>query len=58
MLRIYELLEKKFLNEDEVFEIELYPDLEYEYCGMSSKYLGYYWEVVKIGDEEYDIYFK
>ena len=58
MLRIYELLEKKFLSEDEVNELEECPKVEYEYCGMSGLYLGYNWEVITIEGNEYNIYFK
>ena len=58
MDRIYELLNKKFLTEDEVNELEECTDVNYEFCGMSGKYLGYKWEVIKIDNEEYDIYFK
>ena len=58
MLRIYELLEKKFLSEDEVNELEEYPKVEYEYCGMSGLYLGYNWEVITIEGNENNIYFK
>ena len=58
MLRIYELLEKKFLSEDEVEELEECSKVEYEYCGMSGLYLGYNWEIITINDNEYNIYFK
>ena len=58
MLRIYELLEKKFLSEDEVNELEESANVEYEYCGMSGFYLGYNWESITINGEEYNIYFK
>lgn len=58
MIRIYELLEKKFLSEDEVNELEECPNVEYEYCGMSGLYLGYNWEVITIEGNEYNIYFK
>ena len=58
MNRIYELLEKQFLSEDEVIELEECPKVEYEYCGMSGLYLGYNWEVITIDDNEYNVYFK
>ena len=58
MIRIYELLEKKFLTYDEVNELEECPKVNYEYCGMSGQYLGYNWEVITIDGNEYNIYFK
>ena len=54
MIRIYELIEKKFLT----IEIEECPRVQYEYCGMSSLYPVYNWEIIKIGNEKYNIYFK
>lgn len=58
MIRVYELLDKQFLSQDEVIELEEYPKVEYEYCGMSGLHLGYNWEVIKLNGEEYNIYFK
>ena len=65
MLRIYELIEKKFLSEDEAIELEeKVNDLRYtnhvniEYYGMSGIFLGYNWEVITINNEDYNIYFK
>ena len=65
MLRIYELLEKKFLSEDEAIELEErvndlreYNKVDIEYYGMSGFYLGYHWETITINDNEYNIYFK
>lgn len=58
MNRIYELIEKKFLSEDEVNELEESANVEYDYCGMSGLYLGYQWEIIFINGEEYNIYFK
>ena len=58
MIRIYELLEKQFLSEDEINELEECPEVEFEYCGMSGRYLGYHWEVITIYNNEYNVYFK
>ena len=65
MDRIYELLEKKFLSEDEAIELEeKVNDLRYNnhidcgYYGMSNIFLGYNWEVITINDNEYNVYFK
>lgn len=58
MERIYELLNKKFLTNEEVMEVEENSEADYEFCGMSGLYNGYKWEVVTVKGEEYDIYFK
>ena len=65
MDRIYELLEKKFLSEDECIELEEKVNdlrennkVDIEYYGMSGFYLGYNWEVITINEREYNIYFK
>ena len=65
MDRIYELLEKRFLSEDEAIELEEkvndlreYNKVDIEYYGMSGFYLGYNWEIITINDNEYNIYFK
>ena len=65
MDRICELLEKKFLSEDEAIELEEKVNdlrennkIDCEYYGMSWFYLGYQWEVITINDYEYNIYFK
>ena len=65
MDRICELLEKKFLSEDEAIELEEKVNelsennrVDIEYYGMSGFYLGYHWESITINGEEYNIYFK
>lgn len=58
MERIIELLNKKFLTNEEVMEVEENSEVDYEFCGMSGLYPTYKWEVVTINGEEYDIYFK
>lgn len=65
MIRIYELLEKKFLTEDEAIELEEKLSnlrgnnkVVIEYYGMSGFYLGFQWEAITINGEEYNVYFK
>ena len=65
MDRIYELLEKQFLTEDEAIELEErvndlreYNKVDFDYYGMSGFYLGYNWEVITINDKKYNIYYK
>ena len=58
MKRVNKLLDKKFLTEEEVIELEENESIDYEFCGMSGLYPGYKWEVITVNGEEYNIYYK
>ena len=56
--RLMELVDKKFLTEEEIEEIYLMENICLEYNGYSGTHIGYYWYTVYVNDEEYDIYTK
>ena len=57
--RLSELIEKKFLTEDEIEELYLMENVYLDYNGYSGTHIGYYWYTVHIAeDEEYDVYSK
>lgn len=57
--RLMELVNKKFLTEEEIEEIYLMENVYLDYNGYSGTHIGYYWYTVRITEnEEYDIYTK
>ena len=56
--RLMELVNKKFLTEDEIEELYLMKNVYLYYNGYSGICDGCYWYTVYTNDEEYDIYTK
>ena len=55
--RLSELIEKKFLTEDELDEIHSMKEVkQVEYNGYSGIYLNCYWYTIYLDNEDYDVY--
>ena len=55
--RLSELIEKKFLTEDELDEIYSMREVkQVEYNGYSGVYLNCYWYTIYLDNEDYDVY--
>ena len=56
--RLAELVEKKFLTNEEIGEIYSMKEVDQvEYNGYSGLYINYYWfTVYTVDGEEYDVY--
>ena len=56
--RLAELIVKRFLTIDEIFEINSMEEVDkVEYNGYSGSYLDYYWYTIYLkNNEEYDVY--
>ena len=58
-MKLYELLNKQFLNYEELEEIELYEEvIEVLNNGISGRFIGFNWFTVVLQDGEIDVYVK